>query len=276
MLSLGIFSHTFERPTLHDVLDTIASYGFGATQFNFSSAQLPSLPTELQPTLTADIGTALAERAISMSAVSGTYNIIHPDPAVRGAGRASVRCLAAACAALGTRVITISTGTLNPHNMWQPHPDNQSDAAWADMVREMASLATIAEQAGVVVAFEPELANVVNSASAARRLLDELRSPAVGVVIDGANLFPLGSLPRMHDILSQAFDLLGPAIVLAHAKDLTHDGAAGHAAAGTGLLDYPLYIHLLASLNRPIPVVLHSLSEADVPTAVALLRSLMG
>ena len=40
-------------------------------------------------------------------------------------------------------------------------------------------------------------------------------------------------------MLDEAFALLGRDIVLAHAKDLDHDGEAGHLPAGKGLLDYP-------------------------------------
>ena len=66
--------------------------------------------------------------------------------------------------------------------------------------------------------------------------------------MDGANLFHAGDLPRLHEVLDEAFELLGEHIVLAHAKDLSRDGEAGHEAAGTGLLDYDHYLRLLQSL----------------------------
>ena len=75
--------------------------------------------------------------------------------------------------------------------------------------------------------FEPEVNNVVDSAQKARRLLDEVRSEHLQVVIDGANLFHAGQLPRMREVLDEAFDLLGDSIRLAHAKDLERDGDAG-------------------------------------------------
>ena len=42
-------------------------------------------------------------------------------------------------------------------------------------------------------------------------------------------------------MLDQAFALVGHDIVMAHAKDLSHDGDAGHEAAGHGRLDYDRY-----------------------------------
>jgi sugar phosphate isomerase/epimerase len=114
--------------------------------------------------------------------------------------------------------------------------------------------------------------NVVDSARKARRLLDEIGSPHLKVTIDPANIFHAGELPRMKEILDEAFALLGKDIVLAHAKDLDHDGDAGHQAAGHGKLDYGRYLSLLRACNFQGPLLLHGLSEAQVPGCVAFLR----
>lgn len=90
--------------------------------------------------------------------------------------------------------------------------------------------------------------------------------------MDGANVFPAGTLDRQHEILDAAFDLLGDDIVLAHAKDISVDGEAGHEAAGTGLLDYSYYVKLLKQCGYAGPLVLHSLSEAQVPACVAYVK----
>ena len=134
----------------------------------------------------------------------------------------------------------------------------------------------IARQARVVLAFEPEVNNVVDSARKARRLLDEIGSPFLKVTMDAANLFHTGELPRMKEILDEAFELVGKDIVLAHAKDLDHDGDAGHKPAGQGKLDYDRYVALLHRYQFPGPLLLHGLSEAQVPGCVAFLREKIG
>jgi sugar phosphate isomerase/epimerase len=90
--------------------------------------------------------------------------------------------------------------------------------------------------------------------------------------MDGANLYHRGELPRMREILSDAFALLGPDIALAHAKDLDRDGEAGHLAAGTGLLDYDHYISLLRVSGYRGSLVLHGLTEAQAPGCLSFLR----
>jgi sugar phosphate isomerase/epimerase len=271
-MEVGIFAKTFVRPTLGEVLDAVTVHGLYTVQFNLACAGLASMPEVIEPALAAAIRQAHAQRGIIMAAVSGTFNMIHPDLVQRRAGMDRLRVLAAACADLGTRLITLSTGTRNANNMWAAHPDNQSAAVWADLLAAMAAAVHIAEEAGVTLAFEPEVSNVVDSAARARQLLDEIRSPRLKVVMDGANLFHAGELPQMPRILHEAFDLLGDDIVLAHAKDLSHDGAAGHEAAGQGVLDYELYLRLLHDSGYCGPLILHGLSEVQVVGCVAFLQ----
>jgi sugar phosphate isomerase/epimerase len=156
--------------------------------------------------------------------------------------------------------------------MWRRHPDNDSPDAWRDMAACVREATDIARQARVVLAFEPEVNNVVDSAQKARRLLDEIGSPFLKVTIDPANIFHAGELPRMTEMLNEAFALVGKDIALAHAKDLDHDGDAGHKAAGQGKLDYDRYLSLLHSYRYQGPLLLHGLSATQAPGCVAFLR----
>jgi sugar phosphate isomerase/epimerase len=172
-------------------------------------------------------------------------------------------------------VITLCTGTRDTTSIWRRHPDNDSPEAWTDLLVSVRQAIEIAEEYGVTLAPEPEVANVVDSAHKARRLLDEMGSPYLKVTIDGANMYHAGELPRMRDMLDEAFALLGGDIAIAHAKDLDHDGEAGHLAAGKGLLDYEYYLSLLDELPFDVPVILHGLTEAELPGSLAFLRAKM-
>ena len=156
--------------------------------------------------------------------------------------------------------------------MWRRHPDNGAPEAWRDLSTSMLEAVQIAAEHDITLAFEPEVTNVVDTAAKGRRLLDEVGSPRLKVVMDGANLFHAGDLPRMQEVLEEAFALLGRDVVLAHAKDLSRDGDAGHEAAGTGQLDYDLYLSLLRRAGYRGPLILHGLTEAQVGSSVAFLR----
>jgi len=238
-----------------------------------SCVGLEPMPERIEPNLCERIRREMFARDITMAAVTGTFNMAHPDPAHRRDGLARLQTLASACNRLDTAIITLCTGTRDPDNMWRRHPDNDSRPAWADLLQTMEAALQIAEDAGITLAFEPEVSNVVDSARKGRLLLDTLRSPRLKVVMDSANIFHKGELPRMAGILEEAFSLLGPDIALAHAKDLRRDGEAGQEAAGTGLLDYDHYVSLLRAAHYEGPLVLHGLAESQVDQAVAFLRA---
>jgi sugar phosphate isomerase/epimerase len=273
-MEIGIFARTFARPTLEATLDAVASHGLHCVQFNLACAGLSSLPECIE--CEERIRHEFAARQIRMAAVSGTFNMIHPDVTQRRYGLRRLRVLAASCRQLGTSVITLCTGTRDPEDMWRRHPDNQSPEAWRDLVTAMKEAVGIAEEHNVTLAFEPEVSNVVDSAPKGRRLLDEIGSPRLKVVLDAANLFQANDLPRMREILDEAFALLGHDFVLAHAKDLSRDSDGDHVAAGTGLLDYDYYLARLKQAGFTGPLILHSLAENQVDDSVAFLRSKLG
>jgi sugar phosphate isomerase/epimerase len=268
-----LLATTFTTGTLEARLDAAKACGLACVQMSMACANLAEMPDEIPAELPGRIRREASARGIAIASVTGTFNMCHPDAEYRRAGLRRLRVLAEACKEMGTSSIHVCTGTRDPNSMWRRHPDNGSPQAWRDMAACIREAADIARQANVALAFEPEMSNVVDSARKARRLLDETGSPHLKVTIDPANLFHAGELPRMKEILDEAFALVGKDIVLAHAKDLDRDGEAGHKPAGQGVLDYDRYLGLLRKYEYKGPLLLHGLSAAQVPGCMAFLRA---
>ncbi|MEM7343838.1 MAG: sugar phosphate isomerase/epimerase family protein [Chloroflexota bacterium] len=271
-MDLGIFAKTFVRPSLAEVLNSVTEHGFTWLQFNLSCAGLPTLPDYISEETVAAIQEQMKVRGLRMAALSGTFNLIHPNPIQRQTGLQRLRTLAQACAGLDVSLVTLCTGSRNPNNMWQWHPANDTPEAWRDLILALEIALEIAQESDIYLGIEPELGNVINSAAKARRLLDEMQSPRLKIIMDGANLLQADQVADMTSILEEAFTLLGGEIVLAHAKDISPKEQTGHSAAGTGLLAYDQYLHLLHQAKYQGPLILHSLTEAQVPKAVQFLQ----
>lgn len=272
-MQLGIFNKVFERDTFEAGLDAVRDHQLATIQLDLATLGIESMPETIPVDVRRRVNAALAERDLQLAALSGTWNVIHPQQGPAGMPR--LRVLAEASRDMGTSLITMCTGTMDPDYLWRAHPDNDSPAAWQAAVQAMAEATQIAEEADVTLVLEPEVNNVVNTAAKARRLLDDIASPHLRVVIDGANLFQAGQLARMGEVLDEAFELLGDDIRLAHAKDLEKDGDAGHQAAGTGVLDYEHYLRSLQRVGYSGSVILHSLEEAQVPASRDFVRQNM-
>jgi sugar phosphate isomerase/epimerase len=273
-MKLGIFAKTFERPSVEAVFEAVRAHGLNVVQFNLSCAGLPSLPDEIDPAVTARVHAAALRSGVEIAAVSGTYNMIHPDPQIRQHNLRRLRTLAHACRDLGTSVITLCTGTRDPADMWRWHPQNAAPEAWSDLLQAMEAALVIAEEAQVTLAFEPERANVIYTAQRGRELLTAMQSPRLKVVIDGANLIIPGGERSVNAIMDEAFALLGEHLIMAHAKDRGADDKVR--SVGEGIMDFEHYLGLLRAHGFAGPLIMHGMTEVQVPDAVRFLRGKLG
>ena len=273
-MRIGIFAKTFSCPSLEGVLDAVVGHGIRETQFNMSVAGLPSMPDEIDPALADRVREACARRDVTVAAVSGTFNMAHSEEEVRRDGLRRLGVIAGSCERLGTSTITLCTGTRDREDMWRRHPDNGTPEVWRDMLATVQEALETAEEHGVTLAFEPEINNIVHSAEKGRRLLDEMRSPRLKVVMDAANLFdaedPARRLSRSEQILDEAFEMLGDDIVIVHAKDVRMSGEV--VAVGKGDLDYGLYLKHLSEAGYGGPLLMHGLADEEVEGSLAFLR----
>jgi sugar phosphate isomerase/epimerase len=272
-MTLGVFTRVFRRPDIESVARAIAAAGLGAVQLNLQSAVEEDLPESLDDEICRRIRDAFAHYEINISAVSGTFNSIHPDLDRRRELIRRVGVLASRCEALGTKTITLCTGTRDPESMWRFHPDNTLPEAWDDMLGTIRKLVRCAEEYDVILAFEPETANVVDSAEKAGRLISQIGSTCLRVVMDPANYFRPSTLDRMEDVMGRAFECLGRHICLAHAKDVRAPESAGsecvRPAAGKGVLDYSIYMNYLRKSGYDGDLLMHSLKEEEVSASKA-------
>jgi sugar phosphate isomerase/epimerase len=273
MMELGIFAKTFEGSGPHQVFGAAARAGYSAVQYNMACSGLAAMPDQISDDQAGSIAAASKALGISIAAVSGTYNMIHPDKVVRDRGLMRLDVLASRCHAMGTRMITLCTGSRDPNDQWRFHPGNASAEAWHDLVESMTGALSIAERWDVVLGIEPELGNAVSSAQKARQLMDDLGSHRLQIVFDAANLFEATGAEEQRRIVSSAIDLLGDRIAVAHAKDRTADGE--FISAGKGVLDYRHYLSCLKATGFAGPLITHGLAANEAEFTATFLRNAM-
>jgi sugar phosphate isomerase/epimerase len=270
-MQIGIFAKTFPGSAPLAVLQAVARAGYETCQYNMACSGLAPLPLEISADAIASISRAQTQTGVGIAALSATYNMINPDRDARQKGLQSLRVLAAAARALNIPLLTLCTGSRNPRDQWTHHPDNQSPQAWTDLRHEMDLALQVAEAFDICLGMEPEHANVINSAAAARRLLDETGSKRLKIVLDPANLVTTETGAAQHHLISHAIDTLASSITLAHAKD--RDPAGKVVAAGLGVIDFPFFMSGLQNLGRHIPLITHGLDAREAATVSTFLRN---
>lgn len=269
-MHLGIFAKTFAGTTPRAVFGAARAAGYRAVQYNMACCGIGALPAVIAPEAADAVRAAAQATGVAVAAVSATYNMIHPDPGQRAAGRAGFAAIAAAAPAMGTRLVTLCTGSRDAADPWRHHPGNAGPEAWRDLLDEFARLIPLAEAHDLILCVEPERANVIATADRARDLIATLQSDRIGIVLDPANLFEAAEVADRGRIIAGAVDMLADRIVIAHAKDRHADGR--FAAAGQGCVDFAAFIGALHRAGFRGPLVTHGLSADEAPGVAEFLR----
>jgi sugar phosphate isomerase/epimerase len=269
-MQLGIFAKTFPGTRPEAVMAASAAAGFATVQYNMACSGLVAMPDAISTEQAREVASAARKCGVAVAAISGTYNMIHPDRTVREQGLRRLAIMAERCRDMGTGLITLCTGTRDADDQWRHHLDNSSKQAWADLVAGIEKALAIAEQQDVQLGVEPELSNVVSSAALAARLIKEMQNPRLRIVLDAANLFEAVPEDEQRRIVSSSVELLAGHIAMAHAKDRAADGS--FVAAGQGVLNYRHYLRTLMAAGFDGPLVTHGLAAGEAAGVASFLR----
>ena len=162
---------------------------------------------------------------------------------------------------LGLSVITNESG------------DPWAEAVWTRLVQGFGEIMPAAERLGVDVTVHPGNRGPLDSPGQLRRLLDEVKSPNLKIMLDPVNMSNHRVVHNYTDFLNYCFDELGDSIIGAHAKDLAFDNThwvtkIDEMPPGTGLLDYEVYLRRLDELDREIILTIEHLRDIGVSGTV--------
>jgi len=273
-LKLAIFSGVYASLPLEEAVGRIKADGFAGVicQYAFKDVRFDPLAPDWEAAR--KIADSFDRNGIKIVGLYGYYNVVDPDPDKRKRGAARMEFLIANWKRLGSPVIATETGTFNPQSEWAESPENATEKGYLECRSALEKLARAAEKSGAIISIEPYWKNVISSTERAERLFREVKSPALKLVMDPCNYFRKEDLANMQATLKDIFRRVGAQTILAHAKDVkaSADGT-DLPAAGKGVLDYPLYLRLLARLDRELYLAIEHLALDDVARARDYVRS---
>jgi sugar phosphate isomerase/epimerase len=267
-LKLGIMSSVYADLPVEEAARQIRADGFRGVVTDYSFADVRFDPLEPDWCAARKIVTTLERAGVEIVGLFGYYNVVDPDVRKRQLGEARMEALLSHGKQLGCSLVSTETGTFNSQSEWQDAPENQTEAAYLQCRDALLKHVQTAEKHGAVLSIEAYYRNIIGTIDRAERLFREVHSPALRLVMDPCNFFRKQDLPRMKPMLEAMFQRLGDEVAIAHAKDVKPSGESEDLpAAGMGVLDYPLFLRLLARLDRPLWLVVEHLRRPDVPRA---------
>lgn len=260
-----------------------AELGFESVQLAFSSVSECSFTVsphiEIPESVSAEalnaIRAASDRTGLPIGAINGTWNMAHPDPAVREEGLRRMDGFLAAAAALDCPIATLCSGTRSRVHLWHDSDENGSGEAWTDMLDSMRRCTELAERRGVTLAIETEAANIIDTPEKARRIMDEVGSDRLKMILDCANLFHHGEAypENVRSTIDRAMKFFGSDIVLAHGKDIRAGSGIDFCGAGFGIVDFSYMIDSLLNADFRGEIMLHGASCVDeIPDCLSFMR----
>jgi len=267
-LKLAVFTGVYAQMPLEEAVRRIKADGFRGVGLQYAFADVRFDPLAPDWNAAEKIVGAFQNAGIEIFGQFGYYNVVDPDAERRRGGEARMTALIANWKRLGSPIISTETGTFNPKSEWLESPKNDTEEGYQECRKAFETLARAAEKTGAVIAIEPYWRNVIGSAERAERLFRDIDSPALKLTMDPCNYFRKEDLPSMKPMLEELFRRVGSQTVVAHAKDVkAASEGTDLPAAGQGVLDYPLYLRLLARLDKPLYLAVEHLAIDDVPRA---------
>ncbi len=202
-------------------------------------------------------------------AVLGCYlNLANPDAAQLKAIQEKYMANIRFAAHFGAGVVGTETGAPNVEYKFE-------EACWNEeslqiFINNLRPVVKYAEQMGVLMAIEPVVRHIVCNPVRARRVLDEIASPNLRIILDPVNLLESYNYEKQDEIIDEAIDLLGKDVAVLHVKDFViKDGKLISVPVGQGQCHWD---RIMPYMKKEKPYMHATLEDTKPDNAVAALN----
>ena len=257
-MRIGVRGHDYGCASAPEMARRISEAGFSCFQLALHKAIEGVKPEYgfLNPGFCYDIRKAFEEKNLDV-AVLGCYiepAVTDEEKRLYDVKRFKEQIMY--CRQLGSNIVATETSRCDEQNRPRQYE------LLVDSVRQMTQMA---EKFGVFVGIEPVLVHTLNTPELAARLLSDIASPNLQIVLDPINLLSVDNIERQHAIIDSCFDLFADRIVAVHAKDVViENGSLKRCVIGQGIFDHRYFYK---KLNKARPGISVLREEAHPETA---------
>lgn len=238
-MNIGIRLHDTAPGTFEERIKSVHEDGFGCGHLALYKMlkEYPNDDSALTPGYAMYIRRVFEKNDVDIAVLGCYKNLAYPDgdklKEIQHSYMAHIRF----ASLLNAGVVGTETGC--PNAEYKFTPENRTDKALSLFIDNLAPVVEYAEKMGVILAIEPVAKHIVWCPKAARKVLDEIKSPNLGIIFDPVNLLDIDNYKNQKDICKEAIELLGDDVSMIHIKDYNPvDGELKATACGKGIMDY--------------------------------------
>ena len=274
-MNIGIRLHDTLPGTLKERLAYARAQGFTCVQLAMSKAvpgfRMDDAPRLLTEELAREVRGELEAAGISC-AVLGCYLKLAAEDEEEAA---RVREIYLAHLRFAKWIGARCVGTETPPANGPEGDACHTEEAYQLFLRRVRPVAEAAEALGVTLAIEPVCSHIVHDAALACRMLADLASPAVRIILDAVNLIDSAHTAEADRLIEDAVRQLGPRVSVLHMKDFVPQPDAPRprpVPCGEGGMRYEALLRLAA--EHALPMTLENTSPDNAERTRLYLENL--
>lgn len=258
-MQLGIRLHDTKELPFEERIADVHALGFACGHLALSKVikEFPTTDEALTPGLAMYIKNVFAKNQVDIAVLGCYLNLANPNP--EQLKKAMNRYMAHVRFAswLGCGVVGTETGA--PNETYSYVPECHGEEALQTFIGNLRPIVKYAEQRGVVMAIEPVWRHIVYNPGRARRVLDEIGSPNLQIILDPVNLLDISNYQDQEAIVEEAIEVLGPDVAMVHLKDyMPTEGKLEAMACGLGRMQYGTVLKFIKERKPCIHVTLEN------------------
>lgn len=269
-MQFGIRLHDAVQAPIEERLKIVKEQGFACAHVALSKviSENSVAPQALTPGYAMYLKRLFDKNELDCAVLGCYLNLANPDAAQLQAIQEKYMANIRFAAHLGAGVVGTETGAPNVEYKFE-------EACWNEeslqiFIKNLRPVVKYAEQMGVLMAIEPVVRHIVCNPVRARRVLDEIDSPNLRIILDPVNLLESYNYEEQDEIIDEAIDLLGKDVAVLHVKDFViKDGKLVSVPVGQGQCHWD---RIMPYMKKQKPYMHATLENTRPDNAVAALN----
>ena len=240
-MNIGIRLHDTKPGILKERLAFAKAQGFSCAHVALSKVlddfSMEDAPRKLTEEYARSVRKDFDESGLECAVLGCYLNIADPDPERRAKTQEIYKAHLRFAPMIGARVVGTETFANPESGFADPTKDEEAFRLFMDSLEP---LVRCAEENGAVLAIEPVWSHIIATPERAVRMLEELPSDSLQIILDAVNLVSPENAGKTEDIIRNAISLLGDRVRILHMKDfvMTPEGKMDACACGLGSMKY--------------------------------------
>ena len=273
-MKIGIRAHDIGKYNNQDFVNALKEKQIKTIQLvlnkSISNYQSPITPEKAlilaQPLITSGIDVAM---------LGAYFNPVHSNEQIRKEAIQNFKDHLMAAELFKTEYVGSETGSYND-DKWTYHPQNETEEAYQRTLSVFQDLVKVAEKVQKKVAIEGAYHHVISTPQRLKRLVDDLNSDHVSIIVDLFNYLNINNHTEYKAIFDECINLFQDRIVIFHLKNyIVEEGKLVQVSLEKGRFDYFYLLSTRKKRGQQAALILEGIRGEEITTSIDFINNIL-